>query len=159
MCEGWCCCSSAEKFQTWLGTRRVPSCGLELPSPPDITLHSSSTRRSLPIPSPTAILPSTHRKHVTEIRFSSKTAIPLPPCMTPPLTVAQDHHLLARGTSLPGRICARGYFARRDRTGQGHQQTAGAGHISREALHPERVRQSCFPQCFNFDTDECVSAT
>ena len=61
-----------------------------------------------------------------------------------------DDHLLARGSLVPGRICARGYLTRRNRVGhlgqgwhrsgcgeEGHQQVAGAGHISREALHPE----------------------
>lgn len=72
----------------------------------------------------------------------------------PPTTNSlADNHLLARGPLVSGRICARSYLARRNCFGnlskrwhcvgggeEGHQQAVGAGHISREALHPERVR-------------------
>jgi hypothetical protein len=70
--------------------------------------------------------------------------------------VLADDHLLARGASLPGRIRPRSHLARRNRSGhiskgwhcarrreEGHQQASGAGHISREAVHPERVRAPC----------------
>lgn len=69
--------------------------------------------------------------------------------------IVLDHYLLSGGTALPGRVCPRSYFARRnspghpcqrwDRPGsraQGNQQVAGAGHIGRETLYPQRVRRT-----------------
>lgn len=86
-------------------------------------------------------------------RYDSRVCSPRGSRRQPTTNASIDDHLLARGPLVPGRICARGYFARRNRAGnlskrwhrigsreEGHQQAAGAGHIRREAVHPERVR-------------------
>jgi hypothetical protein len=132
--------------------RRVGACAWSSTTPTQLpTIVSHRPTR----PCPTSyLLPTTdiRSNHVTEIRFPG---MPKPPPRSrPKLTASVDDHLLPRRPPLPSRICPRSHLPCRNRpryisTGrhcarcgaQGDEQAVGAGHISREAVHPQRVRR------------------
>lgn len=173
MYEGWCPegvdAALSKKFPDFLAAWRsvVFKLCLELPCPPQPPqLHHLPLSQSPHPPS----RPPRQTANMSR-RYDSRVRQPSQRHTTPPLTEAPDYHLLPRGTSLPGRICAGGYLARRNRTrhiGQGwhcacrreegYQQTVGAGHISGEALHPQRVRPNRAPQHLYPNADYSPSA-
>lgn len=97
------------------------------------------------------------RHHVSSLRFESmlmrcSLAIAAASPRRKSNPSCTDNHLLARGPTLPGRICARGHLPRRyrhwyprqgwhcpRRRAQGHIQAPGARHLGGEALRPQRV--------------------